>query len=624
VRPWKYYLFLAMVALMFFSGVRLLFFYLNNHELVDHPPVESLIIGLRFDVSVVCYWLLPALLFNILALPKLSNKRRQKIETTYISTGFCFLLLIGVADVGWYNYYFNHLNPIAFNYSKNPGEALGFIWTTPGFRMLFWLFLLGIAVWLGYCYLLNRLLPFAEIIGKKRYPMALAYCSVAFVGMRGNLTGKPLDLPDVRFCPNDFFNEVAVNPAYYLYKNSFRKTALMSMDKELAYRNFRAEQLNVGELSLMSNRDSAIFKGKNVVLIIMESMGRGKVADSSLTPFLQTLKKESLYFDSFFSSGEHTQNGVFATLTGQPGIMGNHMLRVAEKMRVQTLPALFKKQGYFNIFHLPGSPTFDNISRFLREQQFDSITNYTIMPKDLQSDHFWGTHDHLLFNYALRNLDFLHGRKKPFFSTILTISDHSPIDIPSVFPKESRTGIDKKDITRYADWSLGNFFDSAKRKPWFNNTVFVLVGDHGYYNGMADCPLTMKLHHIPFFIYAPGTKLPKKTVNYLGEQPDILPTLAWLTGLEKPVDAWGTNLLRRKRNFVQYFSDTKIGLFDGQHLHIIDEFGYASSHDPEDGYCVFLGEKELPPNTNQMRQKLLEWAAAQEYFIQKHSQLLPN
>jgi phosphoglycerol transferase MdoB-like AlkP superfamily enzyme len=614
----------ALLALIYFSGVRLLFFYQNNHELVDYPPVESLIIGLRFDLSVVCYWLIPVLLFNTLTLDRLSLKNRQKIETTYISFGFGFLLMIGMADVGWYSYFYNHLNPIAFNYSKNPGEAIGVIWTTPGFRLLFWLFWAGMAVWLFYCYLLNRYIPIAQYSSKKRYPWALAYCSLAFVGMRGNLTGKPLDLPDIRFCPNDFFNEVAVNPAYYLYKNSFSKSALHSIDKELAYRKFRAEQETWGGLSLLKRSDSALLKGRNVVLIIMESMGHGKAADSAQTPFLQTLKKQSLYFDSFFSSGEHTQNGVFATLTGQPGLMGNHMLRVGEKLRVQTLPQLFKNKGYFNIFHLPGSPTFDNISRFLRQHHFDSITNYTQMPKDLQSDHFWGTQDHFLFNYAIRNLDFLHKKGKPFFSTILTISDHSPFDIPDVFPAERRTGSDKKDIVRYADWSLGNFFDSAKQKSWYKNTVFVLVGDHGYYNGMADCPLTMKLHHVPFIIYAPGSSLPHKTISSLGEQPDILPTIAWLTGLESPFDSWGLNLLRKKRNYVEYFSDTKMGLFDGHYLHIIDEFGFASTHDPEDGYCIFLPDAELPPNTGLMRQKLLEWAAAQEFFIGKNNELLPN
>lgn len=624
MRPWKYYLLIAFLALVYFSGIRLLFFYQNNHELVDHPPIESMLVGLRFDISVVSYWLLPALLFNSLVFSALPPKRKQRIETAYVTTGFAFLLMIGIADVGWYNYFFNHLNPIAFNYSKNPEEAMGMIWTMPAFRQLFWLFLLGTMIWIAYCFILNKLLPVKEHTGQKRFRLALAYGTMAFVGMRGNLSGKPLDLADVRYSNIDFFNEVAINPAYYLYKNSFGKPGLFRLDKELAYNKFRNEQQILSGASLLKPSDSGMLAGRNVVLIIMESMGHGKVADSVRTPFLQKLKKYSLYFDSFYSSGEHTQNGVFATLTGQPGLMGNHMLRVAENLRVQTLPELLKQKGYFNLFQLPGSPSFDNISRFLRRHHFDSITNYTIMPKDLQSDHFWGTQDHLLLNYTIRNLDFLHPRGKPVFSAVLTISDHSPFDIPDVFPKERRTDSKYRDIVSYADWSLGNFFDSARRKPWFNKTVFLLVGDHGYQSAGNDCPLKLKLHHVPFFIYAPGSKLPKKTLHQLGEQPDILPTVAWLMGLDSPADAWGINLLQAQRKQVHFFSDTKMGLFDGDNLHIIDEFGFASSHSIGNGLCNPWPEDKLPFGTEKRRQTLLEWAGAQEYFIRKNCELLPN
>ena len=134
-----------------------------------------------------------------------------------------------------------------------------------------------------------------------------------------------------------------------------------------------------------------------------------------------------------------------------------------------------------------------------------------------------GVPDDYLFEFSIAELNKLHNKNKPFLSVMMTASDHGPYHIPDYFTPKQPTDI-KKQIVEYADWSIRKFIDLAKQQPWFENTIFAFVADHGaLMETKFDVPLSY--NHVPFIIYAPQLlKEPKVLTNY-GGQIDIFPTL---------------------------------------------------------------------------------------------------
>ncbi len=145
--------------------------------------------------------------------------------------------------------------------------------------------------------------------------------------------------------------------------------------------------------------------------------------------------------------------------------------------------------------------------------------------------------------------------RQPFMATILTVSNHPPYVIPDFFHPKSA---DKEDqIVEYVDWAVGDFLAKARREPWYSNTVFVLLGDHGKLLGdNADSELPQSLNHIPLIMFGAG--VPQKHVEGMASQVDVMPTLLGLLGMSYYYDGFGYDLLRQDRGMVQYTSDDQI------------------------------------------------------------------
>lgn len=627
MRPWRLYLQIALICLILLTGIRLVFFYSNNHELIHHPDLKGLLIGMRFDVCVVSYWLAPLLLMNMLWPASKWAKTRIIAEKTWLYLGVSLIFLAGLADIGWYHYFLTHLNVQALEYGKNPVQAAGMILMTTDFLWLL----------IGFILLVFMMVPLLRLMLRKNLakprtgnrPLALGFCYMAFcfLGMRGGISGKPINVRDNRYCEHAFFNDMAINPLFYLYKQVFEGQRFQQNDGKTAWAQTQEHLKSMTALPAPLI-DSGILKNRHVVLILMESMASHKTdsGEHIQTPFLNKLSRKGLHFTQFYANGEHTYNGVFSTLTGYGGLMGRHMLRFAETLTVPGISGMLKSQGYFNIFQIPHRRTFDNMGAFLWRHQFDSVVDYANIPENLRGGNNWGVCDHRLFRYAIRNMDQLTARGKRVFSGILSISDHPPYEIPADAPAALLQGDPKNHIVEYADWSLQNFFDSASRRPWFNETIFILVADHGHYSGRADYPLPLDFHRIPCIMIAPGSELPAMTISGLGSQTDILPILGWLLGADADPNCTGVNLLTHKRTDVTFCSDAWLGITDGRHYHLVDEFGYSRSYElslgpdqPESAVPPFLRNKLEP-----LQHTLLNNHTGTEYFIQTHLKGLPE
>ncbi len=533
--------------------------------------MASIIAGLRFDVSVVCFWLFPVLISQ-LARRFLKNGQHpawNKAENLYLRFGLFLFLLICISDIFYYKHYFSHINAAVLNWIESPGEVTGMLWGETTFRNS----LLAMAVLAFGILFLHRFLykKIDHNRNPKRFTLVayLVLFALVFTGMRGGLRARPLNLKDANISEHFFFNQVAINPVYFLYHDLFE------IEEPIYAYNLQTEQYATELGNTFIQPDTITYSPTSkphIVFIIMESMAFWKLPQA---PFLNSLSQKSIFFDSFYSSGEHTYNGIYSSLYGEPALMQKHMLRWMESSDNKGLPGFLKTQGYYNFFHIPHSRSFDNMGAFIWRHSFDTLVDKMNFPKQIKNASMWGMDDHYMMQYAINNMDFAVKKGKPVFNVILTISDHEPYHLPVDSGVPEFQGPIKSKVVQYADWSLQRFFSLAESKPWYKNTVFVLIGDHGSYNGSADYPLPLSLHHIPFLIFNPSAKNEAKIYHNLGAQPDVPTTLLSYLGYPTQQNPLSVNLLNSKRPFAFFCSDNYTGLLRQEGYYLLNQQGQS-------------------------------------------------
>jgi phosphoglycerol transferase MdoB-like AlkP superfamily enzyme len=279
-------------------------------------------------------------------------------------------------------------------------------------------------------------------------------------------------------------------------------------------------------------------KPKNIIMISVESLS-AEFMDSyggtngvlkGLTPELDKLGKEGLKFDRLFATGTRTVRGLEALSLGTPPIPGQAIVRRPKHDHLSTLGELLTYQGFSTFFFYGGYGYFDNMNAYYAANNY-RVIDRTDIPKDkVGFENVWGVADEYLFDQVIRTLDDNSAKGtdgKPFFAQIMTTSNHRPytypagrIDIPS--PGGRDGGV------KYTDYAIGKFIKDAKTKPWFKDTLFVIVADHcASAAGKTRLPVTG--YHIPLIFYAPALLKPA-VFSPVVSQIDIAPTLIEVLG----------------------------------------------------------------------------------------------
>jgi phosphoglycerol transferase MdoB-like AlkP superfamily enzyme len=194
---------------------------------------------------------------------------------------------------------------------------------------------------------------------------------------------------------------------------------------------------------------------------------------------------------------------------------------------------------------------------FLKANHFDEIISEKDYPsKEVLST--LGVPDHFMFEYALKEISKKQSSKTPFFAAFMTGSDHGPYIIPKNISFKPKTSDTKTAIVEYTDWSIGHLIELAKKEPWFSNTIFVFIADHGF-SGSSSYEISLDYHHSPFIIYSPKYIPVGKEFNQIGLQIDVSPTVLSFMHLNYLNNTMGIDLLKDKREFATFSSDDKIG-----------------------------------------------------------------
>ncbi|MDP2388661.1 MAG: sulfatase-like hydrolase/transferase [Bacteroidota bacterium] len=563
-----------------FSLLRLVFFlFTNNDSELTSTTIQKISafrMGFEFDMVVCSYMLIPA--FLLLSIHTSFSGDLKILRKTIFFLLFLSMALfqfIWAADIPYYKQFGNHLNKQALLWESSPGLIIGMVFGNFSYWGYLVVFIISIV---PLYYFLNRFfktyLIQKEIVFRERFAFRLSYfiviATLLVVGARGRLSAKSTTHEGLAvISDNAYINNLGLNPNFtfirsVLSKRTQKYNVPPDINKQI---QFTRDYFGITTPFQKSISRNVIAEGPlkkcNVVVVVMESMCLFKMGyynGKSLTPEFNSIIKESVFFDKFFSSGIHTFNGLFSSSSGYPAILDEHSLMHYRKQSFQSLPRMLEKQNYEGYFFTTHDPHFDNMSGFFQLNGFKNVYSQYDMPSGKAISSL-GVPDHVLFD---KFIDVINDRKTndPFVSYIMTASDHGPWTVPDDVPFKPTATDEKDKATQYADWALGYFMKKAKKEKWYDNTIFLFLGDHGLSLGHTyEMPLSY--HHIPFVVHHPESLKPD-TLHNLGYQPDVNATVMGLLNTSYTNESFGIDLFKQSHPFVLITADDKIGCVDNK------------------------------------------------------------
>ena len=493
-------------ALFFFFLFRFILFVSTGHQfsgnIQNNIALQAIafIKGVWFDNVIACYvLLLPLVVLWVAGICNYTAKWLYRSTAAYFITLYSLAFIISAANIPYFSYFFKTINSSIYNWFGYGATTAGMIFGETSFYFPIFLGLVsilisgwGITASSAYFYRLSIKVPntVSSIQRISVFITGVACIGLCLFGIRGRMGYNPIKVSQAYYCEDPFLNQLGVNPVFNLLTST-----LDDNRKENRYLHLMPEQEAIEEVQKLLGRkgitqispiareikqsaDTTTFR--NVVLIFMESMSANLMesfgSNKSLTPFLDSLYHQSLSFSHFYSSGIHTNHGMYSTLYSFPAIMKRNAMKGSVIPVYSGLPTILKDNGYQNLFFMTHESQYDNMNAFFRTNGFDEIYAQENYPAEKVVNSF-GVQDDFLYQYALPILNKKATSGRPFFTVLLSISNHPPYIIPDYFKPHSDKPEDQ--IVEYADWSIKQFMTEAEKQPWFDNTIFVLLGDHG-------------------------------------------------------------------------------------------------------------------------------------------------
>ena len=310
----------------------------------------------------------------------------------------------------------------------------------------------------------------------------------------------------------------------------------------------------------------------NVILLTVESLSAEFLEyfgnDRGLTPNLDALIRESLFFENFYSMGTRSVRGLEAMTLSIPATPGRAIVkRMGREKDHWALGRVLAEKGYRAYFVYGGRGFFENMNAFFDGNGYEIVDQTTVDKKAITFKTAWGMCDENLLDQVLALADRDHAAKQPFFQHVFTTSNHRPFTYP-----EGRidiaSGTGRDGAVKYTDYAIGRFFQQAWLKPWFENTLFLIVADHQASSaGREELPVNR--YHIPFYVYAPSLIKPDKSAG-LASQMDIAPTIMGLLNMSYLSCWYGKDLMRDKPGRAIISNYQKLGLYDQKNLSILE------------------------------------------------------
>jgi phosphoglycerol transferase MdoB-like AlkP superfamily enzyme len=469
--------------LLYFALFRLIFIIYHHTKIPDGQHSEtglSFFYALPLDLSAACFAItIPFLLWVI----QQFYKRRFIHHINFVFNVSCIVIVavLSIANLKMYGEWGTPLSARAFNYLFYPKEVLSFIslWS-----VLLLLLICGVFIYIGLKLYRKLITNFSYPIENKktRIIQIIIIPALLIVGYRGGIQLAPINESSAYYSTLQINNHIATNNMWFLAHSfveaSDNKNPYVFMDVN------KAKGITADLFASSPDKSQLLLKSQkpNIVFIVLESWTSDIIKPlggvDNVTPHFTELCKDGLLFSQMYGSGFRTEQGLVSILSGFPAQPNNSIITTPSK--AEQLPSLnieLGKQGYQSSFYYGGEVEFANMKSYLLNTHFEKIIDKNDFDKN-QLNSKWGAHDEFVFK---KQLEGLKNEKQPFFSVVLTLSTHEPFEVTMQTPFNGGEEPERfKKAAYYTDYCLFNYFNEAKKQPWYKNTLFVLIADHGH------------------------------------------------------------------------------------------------------------------------------------------------
>ncbi|MCF0040730.1 LTA synthase family protein [Dyadobacter fanqingshengii] len=542
------------VLFQFFRIVFLAYHYKKTLELPSNLWVSSAAHGLQMDISFAGYILMiPAMLTMFTAKKWRWYGKTLSIYSAVVA--FCIVSLV-IADLELFKAWGFRIDGTFIQYLRTPVEAIASMGAAPVFPVLVLFAVLFFLVWKVLQTIVRRsVLAFEKTGFLYTIPVFLILTASLIIPIRGGLQLAPMNESAVFFSDKSFANYAAVNVPWN-FMSSLLNATYSKKNPFIYFDKNQADQMVRSLYKADSISGRVVKDGKiNVVVIIWESL-TAKVVGSlngvkHITPQFDQLTKEGMLFTNVYASGNRSDKGMVAILSGYPAQPTNSIIKIPKKTSsLPSLPKVFHKNGWYTSFYYGGETEFANMKSYFLQQDFDQIIDKNDFDEaDMNSK--WGAHDHIVLDRLLNDLD---KQKQPFFSTLFTLSSHEPFEVPV---KTVIEGNDSEHLFmnahHYTDASIGDFIKKAKTKAWWDNTLVIIIADHGH--PLPETNRTKPAEfHIPMLWLGGPLEKQSTRVDSLCSQTDLATTL--LNQLHMPSGSfeWSNDIFGKNRVPFAYFT----------------------------------------------------------------------
>ena len=572
------------LAYVFYFFARVLFYFYNSNMIIIESVHEFFylcFIGLTFDTSAILYANVLFILISLIPFKNINNdKFKKRIMILYFSTNL-IAYSTNFFDFIYYRFSQSRLTTRVFDILENETNKMAlagsFIYN---YWHVFIFFFLLVYVWI-YLYKKIEITHVKPIYYLKFYIFStlssLFIVFVCVIGVRGGIGNatRPINMVDAnRFVKKGIHADFVLNSPFSFIrtfnKNFFKKKNFMDPSK--------VNQV----LNPIKKVNDSVYSQPNVMILVMESFGREYIGAFnknrsienyvSYTPFLDSLSNNSMIFTNAFANGRQSIEALPSILASVPSFKIPFTSSPYANQEIQSLVSVFNEKGYTtSFFHgAPnGSMGFLGLSNILK---FDNYFGKNEFNDNSLYDGFWGIWDEPFLQYVNNTTSKL---KEPFFSTFFSLSSHEPFYVPEkyegVFPMGD---VQMHQVIGYSDNALRKFFESAKKEPWFENTIFIITADHTNQFWYPYYSAPVNRFSIPVLFYHPNNSL-KGENDVLMQQMDIFPSLIDLLGYDKSLNTWGRSVFSglgqpfsiNYSGTVYHFSMNKFTLvFDGNEV----------------------------------------------------------
>jgi len=551
------YFFIIFVSISLVTRIALFTYAFSLVDSAFFALVKLFSVGLFYDVVAFFYYIIPFVIYLFLIPQKIFNAKLHKS----ISLVVFFAVVYGVIFNGFSEWFFweefgKRFNFIAVDYLVYTHEVIQNIRESYPMPLLIGGIFVITAILFMWFY--KKTDAFVKIFEddstyKERFIATLVLLLmpiVFFIVLEKQTMANNISL-------NRYNQELSKNGFYSLF-SAFRNNELdynefyMTVDSTKVLRAYRklvknknstfdSDDLN-HTLRHIQNEGAEI--KPNVMLVMIESLSAAYMGiygdDKNLTPHIDALTKKSLFFSNFFATGTRTVRGMEAVTMSVPPTAGRSIVKRPDNHNMFGMGWIFKEKGYENKFIYAGHGYFDNMNAYFGHNGFKIVDRTNFNKEEISFANVWGVCDEDLFDKSIKEADNSYAKKTPFFSFVMTTSNHRPytypdgkIDIPS---HSGRWG-----GVKYTDYAVDAFLKKAAKKPWFDHTLFIFVADHnGGSSGKMDLPLYR--YKIPFLIYAPKLLKPQN-ITKVASQIDLAPTLFSLMHWNYDSKMYGQDIL---------------------------------------------------------------------------------